>query len=307
MMNARKIAFGLLIAFLALGPFFIYPIFLMLMLCFAMFACAFNLLIGYTKLLSFGHAAFFGTGGYVAAWSAQSLGLTSVAAIFFAGLAGALLGACFGWIAIRRKGVYFAMITLALGQFVYFFASQAPFTGGEDGIQGVPRGTLLGLVPLSNDMNMYWLVAGLFLLVFLAVYRIVHSPFGQVLKAIRENETRATSFGYKIERYQLIVFTLSSAMAGIAGGTKAIALGFATLTDVNFMMSGQVILMTLVGGMGTLFGPVAGAIVVSLTELYLASIGSWVMFALGAMFVACVLVFRRGIVGEIAHRFNARL
>jgi branched-chain amino acid transport system permease protein len=199
------------------------------------------------------------------------------------------------------------MITLALSQLVYFFANQAPFTGGEDGIQGVPRGELLGIVPLNNDMYMYWFVAGIFLLVFFALYRIIHSPFGQVLKAIRENEPRAISLGYKAERYQVIAFTLSSTIAGIAGGTKAIALGFATLTDVHFMMSGEVILMTLVGGMGTLFGPVVGAVAVTLTELYFASFGSWVMFILGAMFVSCVLMFRRGLVGEIAHRLGARL
>jgi len=305
--KAQLVALVLLIAFVLIGPFFIYPIFMMRMLCFAMFACAFNLLIGYTGLLSFGHAAYFGMASYVTAWTAQSAGMTPEVAIVCGGLIGMLLGACFGWIAIRRKGVYFAMITLALAQLVYFFANQAPFTGGEDGIQGVPRGELLGIVPLNNDMYMYWFVAGIFLLVFFVAYRIIHSPFGQVLKAIRENEARATSLGYKTERYQLIAFTLSSTMAGIAGGTKAIALGFATLTDVHFMMSGEVILMTLVGGMGTLFGPVVGAVVVTLTELYFASLGSWVMFILGAMFVSCVLMFRRGLVGEIAHLLGTRL
>lgn len=307
MTTEQKVALAILLIVILAMPFMMYPIFLMRMLCFAMFACAYNLLIGFSGLLAFGHAAFFGMGSYVAAWAAKSAGMTPELAILLGGLAGGGMGIVFGLIAIRRQGVYFAMITLALAQLVYFFANQAPFTGGEDGIQGVPRGQLLGVFDLQSDMRMYWFVAALFLIVFLGIYRLIHSPFGQVLKAIRENEERAVSLGYKVNRYKLIAFTLSSALTGLAGGAKAISLGFATLTDVHFMISGEGILMTLLGGIGTLFGPVIGAFLLIFIEVQLASLGTWFAFIQGAIFVVCVLMIRRGIVGEVAHRFNLKL
>jgi len=298
--SAQAVAFLLMLVLIAVAPWVLYPVFLMKMLCFALFACAFNLLIGYVGLLSFGHAAYFGMGSYVTAWTAKNLGLTPEIAILLGGLTGGALGLLFGSLAIRRQGLYFAMITLALAQMNYFFCLQAPFTGGEDGIQQVPRGALFGVIPLRTDMAMYAVVAVVFLICFLLIHRIVHSPFGQVLKAIRENELRATSLGYRTDDYKLIAFVLSTFIAGIAGGTKALVFGIATLTDVNYAMSGEVVLMNLLGGMGTIFGPVVGAGIIVWTENALSSAGSWVTVAQGCIFVACVLAFRRGIVGEIA-------
>jgi len=271
----------------------------MKVLCFALFAAAFNLLIGYVGLLSFGHAAFFGIGSYVTAWTAKNWGLTPELAVLLGGLGGAVLGLVFGWLAIRRQGLYFAMITLALAQMVYFFCVEAPFTGGEDGIQQVPRGRLFGIFALQNDMAMYWVTAAIFLAGFLLLHRVVHSPFGQVMKAIRENEPRATSLGYRTDSYKLIAFVISTFMAGIAGGTKSLVFGIATLTDVHFSMSGEVVLMTLLGGLGTIFGPVVGALVVTGMENYLAPFGAWVTVTQGVIFIACVLAFRRGIMGEL--------
>jgi branched-chain amino acid transport system permease protein len=282
-------------------------VFLMKVLCFALFACAFNLLIGYVGLLSFGHAAFFGMGGYVAAWTAKNWGVSAEVAILFGGLTGAALGAVFGWLAIRRQGIYFAMITLALAQMVYFFCLQAPFTGGEDGIQQVPRAPLFGVISMESDMSLYWVVAVVFLAGFLLIHRIVHSPFGQVLKAIRENEPRAVSLGYRTDDYKWIAFVLSTFLAGIAGGTKALVFGIATLTDVYWSMHGEVVLMSLVGGLGTIFGPVMGALVLTGMENYLAQFGSWVTIIQGVIFVACVLAFRKGIIGEIGSRFRLSL
>ena len=298
--SAQAVAFLLLLAAIVLAPLGIYPVFLMKVLCFALFACAFNLLIGFVGLLSFGHAAYFGMGSYVSAWTAKTLGVTPEIAILLGGLTGGLLGAAFGALAIRRQGLYFAMITLALAQMNYFFCLQAPFTGGEDGIQQVPRGNLFGLFSLRDDLAMYAVTAVVFLFFFLLIHRVVHSPFGQVLKAIRENEPRATSLGYRTDDYKLIAFVLSTFIAGIAGGTKALVFGIATLTDVNYAQSGEVVLMNLLGGMGTIFGPVVGAGIIQWTENALAGYGSWVTVTQGVIFVACVLMFRRGVVGEIA-------
>jgi branched-chain amino acid transport system permease protein len=303
----QTFAFVAMVAAIAVAPFFLYPVFLMKVLCFALFACAFNLLIGYVGLLSFGHAAFFGMGSYVAAYAAKGWGLSPELAILSGGLIGAALGLPFGWLAIRRSGIYFAMITLALAQMVYFFCLQAPFTGGEDGIQSVPRGSLFGAIPLNADITTYWVVAAVFLLGFLLVHRIVHSPFGQVMKAIRENEPRATSLGYRTEDYKLVAFVLSAALAGVAGGTKSLVFGIATLTDVHWSMSGEVVLMTLVGGLGTVFGPVVGAAVIVTMQNYLAEMGAWVTVIQGVIFVACVLAFRRGVVGEIGHFLKVKL
>lgn len=300
----QLIAFLLMVALVILAPTVLYPVYLMKVLCVAIFACAFNLLIGYVGLMSFGHAAFFGMGSYIAAYTAKRWGVSPELAILLGGVCGGLIGVVFGWLAIRRQGLYFAMITLALAQMVYFFCLQAPFTGGEDGIQQVPRGKLFGAIPLDNDMAMYWVVAVVFVVGFLLIHRIVHSPFGQVLKAIRENEPRAISLGYRVDDYKLIAFILSAFLAGIAGGTKALVFGIATLTDVNFSTSGDVVLMTLVGGMGTIFGPVAGALVLTTMENYLAQFGAWVTVTQGAIFVVCVLVFRRGIIGELAGRLK---
>ena len=297
--RAQGVALGILVALVIVAPGVLYPVFVMKVLCFALFAAAFNLLIGYVGLLSFGHAAFFGIGGYVTAWTAKTWGLTPELAILLGGLGGAVLGLVFGWLAIRRQGLYFAMITLALAQMVYFFCVEAPFTGGEDGIQQVPRGRLFEVFSLQNDMAMYWVTAAIFLAGFLLLHRVVHSPFGQVMKAIRENEPRATSLGYRTDSYKLIAFVISTFMAGIAGGTKSLVFGIATLTDVHFSMSGEVVLMTLLGGLGTIFGPVVGALVVTGMENYLAPFGAWVTVTQGAIFIACVLAFRRGIMGEL--------
>jgi branched-chain amino acid transport system permease protein len=278
----------------------IYPVFLMKALCFALFACAFNLLIGYAGLLSFGHAMFFGTAGYVSAHAAKVWGLPPELAIVAGTLASTALGVVTGALAIRRQGIYFAMITLAMAQMIFFFYLQAPFTGGEDGIQSVPRGRLFGVIDLAQVMNMYYVVLAIFVAGFLFIRRIIHSPFGQVLKAIRENEPRAISLGYDADRYKLIAFVLSSALAGVAGATKAIVFQLASLTDVQWQMSGEVVLMTLLGGMGTVFGPVVGAFTIISLEHYLADRGQWVTVITGAIFVVCVLAFRRGIVGELS-------
>ena len=286
---------------LALVPVLgIYPVFVMKALCFALFACAFNLLIGFGGLLSFGHAMFLGTAGYVCAHAAKEWGWPPEAAILVGTLVAAAMGVVVGLLAIRRQGIYFAMITLALAQMVFFFCLQAPFTHGEDGIQSVPRGKMFGVLDLSNTLVMYYVVLAIFIAAFLFIYRIVHSPFGQVLKAIRENEPRAVSLGYDAEKYKLIAFILSAALAGLAGSTKAIVFQLASLTDVHWTMSGEVVLMTLLGGMGTIFGPVVGAFTIIGLESYLADFGEWVKVITGVIFVVCVLAFRRGIVGELS-------
>jgi len=281
------------------APFFMYPQFAMQLLCFALFACAFNLLIGFGGLLSFGHAMFFGMGSYLAAHAAKVWGMPVELAILTGAATSMILGGLTGLLAIRRQGIYFAMITLALAQMVYFFCLQAPFTGGEDGIQSVPRGKLLGMVDLNQPLAMYYFVFAVFIAGFLLIHRIVHSPFGQVLKAIRENEPRAISLGYRTDRYKLAAFVLSAALAGLAGSLKAIVAQNASLTDVYWAMSGEVVLMTLLGGMGTIFGPVVGAVVIIAMQFYLADLGAWVTIAQGIIFVVCVISFRRGIVGEI--------
>jgi branched-chain amino acid transport system permease protein len=293
------LAFGGMVVLFLLAPFFIYPIFLMNVLCFAIFACAFNLLIGYAGLLSFGHAAFLGSAGYITGHAAKVWGLPPELSILAGTMAAACLGLLFGLLAIRRQGIYFAMITLALAQMVYFFCLQAPFTGGEDGIQAIPRGVMFGLLDLQDMTTLYFVVLAIFLASFLLIYRIIHSPFGEVLKAIRENETRAVSLGYKPDHYKLIVFVLSAALSGLAGGTKGIVFQLATLTDVHWTMSGEVVLMTLLGGLGTVFGPVAGALIIVALQNYLAPLGAWVTVVQGLIFIICVLIFRRGIVGEL--------
>jgi branched-chain amino acid transport system permease protein len=306
MMNKTRALYLALLALLLVAPFVGYPIFLMKVLCFALFACAFNLLIGFTGLLSFGHAMFFGFAAYVSAHAAKVWGLSPELAILSGTASAAGIGLVTGWLAVRRQGIYFAMVTLALAQMIYFICVQAPFTYAEDGIQSVPRGKLLGLIDLGNDTRMYYVVAAIFLVGFALIYRIIHSPFGQVLKSIRENEPRALSLGYNVDRYKLLAFVLSGTLAGLAGATKAIAFGLATLTDVGWQMSGEVVLMTLLGGMGTLLGPVLGAAIIVTMQNYLANLGSLVSIVMGATFVVCVLLFRRGIVGEIAHRIGKK-
>jgi branched-chain amino acid transport system permease protein len=305
--HGLTIGFAVMVIALVVAPFVTYPLFVMQAMCFALFACAFNLLIGYVGLLSFGHALYFGWASYLSAYSAKVWGFPPELAILTGTATGAVCGLIAGSLAIRRQGIYFAMITLALAQMMYFFAVQAKFTGGEDGIQAVPRGHLFGLIDLRNEMAMYTLVLVIFLAGFMFIYRIIHSPFGEVLKAIRENETRAISLGYKTDRYKLVAFILSATLAGAAGATKAIVLQLASLTDVNWPMSGEVVLMTLVGGLGTIFGPVVGAFVILVMQFKLAPIGEWVLVIQGAIFVACVLLFRRGIVGELAHILRIRL
>ena len=295
----QLVAFGVMVALLLLAPFFVYPVFLMKALCFALFACAFNLLIGYVGLLSFGHAVFLGGAGYGSAHAAKVWGFPPEAAILFGTLVAAALGVVIGALTIRSRGIYFANITLAFAQMIYFFAVQAKFTGGEDGIQSVPRGVFLGLLDLRRPLTMYFVVLAIFLLGFLIVYRAIHSPFGQVLKAIRENEPRAISLGYRAEHYKLIVFALSATLSGLAGATKAIVFQLASLTDVHWTMSGEVVLMTLLGGLGTVFGPVVGAFIMIGLENYLATLGAWVTIVQGVIFVVCVLIFRRGVVGEL--------
>ncbi|NRF70088.1 branched-chain amino acid ABC transporter permease [Aquincola sp. S2] len=298
-MRAQQIAFAVMALALLAAPALVYPIFMMKLMCFALFACAFNLLIGFGGLLSFGHAMFLGSAGYVSAHAAKIWGLTPELAILCGTATAVVLGFGAGLLAIRRQGIYFAMITLALAQMVYFFCLQAPFTGGEDGIQAVPRGRLFGLIDLKNVWAMYGLVYAIFIGGFLLVWRTVHSPFGQVLKAIRENESRALSLGYDTDRYKLIAFVLSAGLAGLAGATKSLVFQLASLTDVHWSMSGEVVLMTLVGGMGTLFGPVVGAAVIITMQNYLAQLGAWVTVVQGVIFVICVLAFRRGVIGEL--------
>ena len=320
------VGFGIMVALFAVLPFVAYPVFLMQVLCFALFACAFNLLIGYVGLVSFGHALYFGFAGYLSAyvakygtisfpfwfgkpiWLSIPLPAQSPALAVLVGTAtAAVLGIIAGGIAIRRQGIYFAMITLALAQMMYFFALRAPFTGGEDGIQAVPRGRLFGYFDLSNEMTMYYFVLVVVLAAFLLIYRIINSPFGEVLKAIRENEQRTISLGYNTDRYKLIVFVLSATLAGLAGSLKALVFQLASLTDVHWTMSGDVLLMTLLGGLGTVFGPVVGAFAVIAMQNYLAPFGQWVLVIQGVIFVVCVLMFRRGIIGELAAFLRVQL
>ena len=318
-MNKKTVYLLTLLLFLA-APFVAYPVFLMKLLCFALFACAFNLLIGFTGLLSFGHAAFFGSAGYVTGHLLATRGLPTELGIVLGVAAASLLGLVIGALAIRRQGIYFSMITLALAQMVYFAALRAPFTHGEDGLQGVPRGRLFGVLDLSDDLSMYYVVLAIAAAGFALVVRIVHSPFGEVLKAIKDNEPRAVSLGYEVDRYKLLAFVLSAGLAGLAGATKTVVLGFETLTDVHWTMSGLVILMTLVGGMGTMAGPILGAFIVVALENKLGDVGAWlaersgvawfaalgesVGMVTGLIFIVCVLLFRRGIVGEIALRLK---
>jgi len=290
-------AFALL---LMVAPFFVYPVFVMKFLCFALFALAFNLLLGFGGLLSFGHAAFFGSASYISAHAAKVWGLTPELAIIAGTATACILGLIFGWLAIRRQGIYFAMITLALSQMIYFIALQARFTGGEDGIQAVPRGMLFGILDIGSDFALYWVVLAIFLGGLLLIHRVIYSPFGQVLKAVRENEARAISLGYNTDRYKLLVFVLSATISGTAGATKAIVLQIASLTDVHWSMSGEVVLMTLVGGLGTIFGPIVGALVVVLMQSYLAHLGAWIVVIQGMIFVVAVLLFREGIIGVLA-------
>jgi branched-chain amino acid transport system permease protein len=305
--HSETIGFVVMVAALVAAPFFTYPLFLMQAMCFALFACAFNLLIGYVGLLSFGHALYFGSASYLSAYAAKSWGFTPELAILTGTATAAVCGLVAGSLAIRRQGIYFAMVTLALAQMMYFVALQVKFTGGEDGIQAVPRGYLFGFINLRNEMTMYVVVLIIFLAGFLFIHRIIHSPFGEVLKAIRENETRAISLGYKTDRYKLVAFVLSATLAGLAGATKAIVIQIASLTDVTWQMSGEVVLMTLVGGLGSIFGPVVGAFVIVAMQNYLNALDQWVPVIQGGIFVACVLLFRRGIIGELANLLRIRL
>lgn len=304
----EMIAFVVMAVVLVALPFSgVYPYFIMQALCFALFACAFNLLIGYSGLLSFGHAMFLGTAGYVSAHALKVWGLSPELGILAGVIAAAGLSVVTGLIAIRRQGIYFAMITLALSQLLYFIYVQTPFTHGEDGIQGVPQGKMFGFLDMSDSTTLYFVVLTIFLLAFLLIYRIVNSPFGEVLKSIRENEPRAISLGYKTDQYKLLAFILSGTLAGLAGAVKVFVAQNASLTDVHWTMSGEVVLMTLVGGLGTSFGPVVGAFIIVAMQQYLAGFGQWVTVIQGAIFVICVLTFRRGVVGEIAHFFKRSL
>jgi branched-chain amino acid transport system permease protein len=300
MMKVNKLYVALLVL-AVVAPFFLYPVFLAKLLCFALFACAFNLMLGYVGLLSFGHAAFLGTGGYITGWLMMNSGITPELAIILGTVAAGLLGAVFGKLSVKREGIYFAMVTLALAQLVFFIYLQAPFTGGEDGMQGVPRGNLLGFIDLSDNMSMYYFVLAIFLFGFWLIHRTIHSPFGQVLKAIRENEARAVSLGYDVNDYKWVAFTISAALAGLAGSTKTLVFQLASLTDVHWHMSGEVVLMTLVGGVGTILGPVVGAGVIVTMQNYLSGgeLGNYVHIMMGLIFVICVLTFRKGIVGEL--------
>jgi branched-chain amino acid transport system permease protein len=299
--KATGVVYLALLALALVAPMIgLYPVFVMKLLCFALFACAFNLLLGFTGLLSFGHAAFFGFAAYVTGHVVKVLGWTPELGVLAGVVVAALLGLAFGFVAIRRQGIYFAMITLALSQMVFFLCLQAPFTGGEDGLQGVMRGNLFGVLPLVDDTVMYYVVLAVFVACFLGIMRIVNSPFGQVLKMIRENEPRAISLGYEVDRYKLLAFVLSASLAGLAGSLKTLVMKFATLTDVHWSMSGEVILMSLLGGVGTFFGPVLGAgIVISLQNMLADKVGEWVTVIIGAIFVVCVLAFRKGVVGEL--------
>jgi len=298
--KATSLTYVILLALAISAPFMgLYPVFGMKLLCFALFACAFNLLLGFTGLLSFGHAAFFGGAAYVTGWFVKAQGWTPELGVLAGVATGAFLGLIVGLIAIRRQGIYFAMITLALAQIVFFIALQAPFTGGEDGLQGVPRGALFGVFSLADDLTLYYVVLAVFAACFLAILRIVTSPYGQVLKMIRENEPRAISLGYEVDRYKLMAFVLSASLAGLAGGMKTVVMGFASLSDVHWSMSGEVILMSLLGGVGTFFGPVLGAtIVIGLQNMLADKVGAWVTVIIGVIFVICVLSFRKGMVGE---------
>lgn len=303
----RTLQYGLLLAAALIAPtpwIGVYPIFLMKCLCFALFACAFNLLIGFTGLLSFGHAAFFGSAAYLCGYATKQWGAPMALGLLGGAAGSAILGLVVGWLAVRRQGIYFAMITLALAQMVYFLCVEAPFTHAEDGLQGIPRNTLFGALDLSNDLVMYYVVLAIFCGAFWLIRRIIHSPFGQVLKAIRENEPRALSLGYDVEKYKLLAFVLSATLAGLAGALKAQSVGLATLTDAHWHQSGEVVLMTLLGGMGTIFGPVVGAFAIVGMENYLARFGSWVTVIMGITFVVCVLTFRRGLVGELQARWK---
>ena len=318
----KTIVFTLLLLAGLLAPMVVYPVFMMKLLCFALFACAFNLLIGYTGLLSFGHAAFLGGAGYTAGYVLRDLGWSPEWGILAGTLFGAVMAWLMGGLAIRRQGIYFTMITLALSQMLYFFFLQAPFTGGEDGLHGIPRGALFGLIDLKNDLTLYYLVLAIFVFGFWLIHRTIHSPFGQVLHAIKENEPRAISLGYDVNRYKLLVFVLSGALAGLAGATKVLVLGFETLTDVHWSMSGLVVLMTLVGGLGTVLGPILGAFFITVLENkmgeigvllqnitgveWFANLGESVTIVTGLIFVVCVLMFRRGIVGELLHRISSK-
>ncbi len=314
-----KILYSILLLGAIAAPFLGgYPLFMMSVMCFALFACAFNLLIGFTGLLSFGHAMFFGMAAYFCGHAAKVWGLTPELAVLFGTLGAAAMGYLVGWLAVRRQGIYFAMVTLALSQMVYFICVQAPFTGAEDGLQSIPRGKLFGLIslqgvphdpffgviPIPDDIAMYYFALALFVFGFWVIYRTIHSPFGQVLKSIRENEPRALSLGYDVDKYKLVAFVISAALAGMAGAIKSLSIGAASLTDVSWQMSGEVVLMTLLGGMGTILGPVLGATTIITMQHYLAGFGSWVTIIMGVTFVVCVLAFRRGIVGEIAHRLK---
>ncbi|WP_341915376.1 branched-chain amino acid ABC transporter permease [Ferrovibrio terrae] len=297
--NRDLIIFAILLAIGLVAPALIYPVFLMKVLCFALFACAFNLLIGYVGLLSFGHAMFFGFAAYVSGYSVKAWGFSPELGILAGTACAAVLGLVTGLLAIRRQGIYFAMVTLALSQMVFFYCVQANFTGGEDGIQAIPRRALFGLIDVKSDIAFYYLVLAIFCFGFLVIWRTIHSPFGQVLKAIRENEPRAISLGYRVDQYKLLAFVLSATLAGLAGATKALVFQLASLTDVTWQMSGEVVLMTLVGGMGTVFGPIVGAAIIITMQNYLAGFGEWVLVIQGFIFVIVVLAFRKGIVGEI--------
>lgn len=304
----QAIGFAIMVAIIVISPFVFYPIVLMQIMCFAIFAMGANLLMGTIGLLSLGQAAYFGVGGYVAGYLVQSMHLTPELGIIAGGLTGAALGTVFGWLVIRRQTIYFAMITLALAQIVYFVAVQdTGFTGGENGIQGIPRSPLLGFIPMTNDLAMYALVSAIFIACFMIVHRIVHSPFGQVVKAIRENEPRAISLGYKIENYKWITFILAATLAGIAGALKSQVMGIETLTDVGAAASGLVVLMVLLGGIGTIFGPLIGALIVVSMQYYLAPFGAWVVVIQGSIFMLCVLTFRRGLIGELAFKMKTAL
>ncbi|MDB5959234.1 MAG: branched-chain amino acid transport system / permease component family protein [Massilia sp.] len=318
----KKVGYTIALAVALGAPFLMYPVFLMKVLCFALFACAFNLLIGFTGLLSFGHAAFFGGAGYVTGYALKSLGLPVELSLVLGLAAAALTGFLMGSLAIRRQGIYFTMITLALAQMLYFGFMQAPFTGGEDGMQSVPRGKVLGVLDLANDLTLYYVVLAIVVAAFALIVRTIHSPFGQVLKAIKENEPRAISLGYDVDRYKLLAFVLSAALSGLAGSTKTLVLGFETLTDVHWSMSGLVVLMTLVGGLGTIVGPIVGAIIIIALENKLGDVGSFiaritgvewfntlgdsVTMVTGLIFIVCVLAFRRGIVGELGALFSKK-
>jgi len=307
MSRHHRVAFAVMVAFFAVGPLVLYPVFLMKVMCFALFACAFNLLIGFGGLVSFGHAMFLGTAGYVTGHALKVWGVWPEIGIILGVAASAVLSVITGLIAIRRQGIYFAMITLALSQLLFFVYLQTPFTHGEDGIQGIPQGMIFGVFNLSKPTTLYYVVLALFLLGFLLIYRAINSPFGEVLKSIRENERRAISLGYKTDQYKLLAYILSGTLAGLAGAVKVFVAQNASLTDVHWTMSGEVVLMTLVGGLGTVFGPVVGAFVIIAMQQYLAGFGQWVTVIQGAVFVICVLTFRRGIIGKIAHLLKRAL